>query len=496
MRAGRSLIVVVSAVALVTAALAAVAFGSLAGESRKRIVVPSEEASAGVLLPIAVEAASAWDADAFLVRAFATEGAPVDGRVDPPMIYDTTPDASVGNGLAVVWTFSFAAPSKGSVLRFVSVGGDKSILYDREIPDPEYGCCVAYEHAAHDAYASHPPPGPRAAAFAIGADEAVSKIADREEFRAFADDHPQFQAFLLLHADGERSVWTIAYRTASFFHATAVVDAATGDVAFVDAWPSTRPTPPCCDPHPVSPVPPPPEPYVPADYSAEYSAVLGPSQSSFGVNVPLDSRFYARELRVAVEVEGALVVDEFAFRLVDAEGREIYREKGSGAFEAVVTSFSWEGAYYAELVTARPLAHDVPVTVRASVDYEPGEANAPAADGAFTGEAYAWGGEQWYAIHPDGAPVTGVRLTLSWNRALPTEKLELVLHDDLGNPIARASGDAAAPPGAQSIVLERDVGRVPSFHVTVRSPQPGFTNVPFTLAVEWLPDGAPPAGNG
>jgi len=265
--------------AAVTLATATLAYGAayVVGTSwNGSIVLPHDESGAGPLREVADSAARGWADGPTLVRVATTEGAPLDGRVDPPFAYDTSTDPHVGDGRALVWTFSYTAPSKGGEVFHASVGGDGSLLYARSLPDATWGCCIAYMHVATasstgDDGSYDPAIAPRKAplpiAFRIDAPEAYERVLGRAEFDGFAIDHPVFLATTELLSDGRGAVWSLAYHTATGYSADAAVDADTGEVLSVSAWPSRDPPPPpcydCCGACPGS--------WPPQDFEGEWS---------------------------------------------------------------------------------------------------------------------------------------------------------------------------------------------------------------------------------
>lgn len=484
----RSLWVVLAALVVLSAGVIA-AVQAFGGGARP-IVLNEVESGALPHFAVAEQAAKAWDADARLVSVHATEGKPLDGRVDPPFLYDTSPDPLVGNGRAVAWTFSYLAPEKQDRFFHVTVGGDGAVLYQRALAFPTY-CCYPVAEAAPASSgdgvvvaSSAPPSPPVLAAPTLDADEAFARVAERPEFADFAADHPVFQAFLQLVPGPENhSAWSVGYHTATFYAASALVDAANGTVYEVYAWPSVEP--PCCEPQPPEPPQPPtpPPPCCPAeDHHASYSATLGPSRSVHTVNFPLDSPRYAREARVAVTLEGGLpLAGDAVLQVYDGEMRPLARATGAGALEVVLRSFPSQGVYHAEVSLPTPLA-DVGVEIQVDVLYDPAPHPAPASY-AFQGATYAWGGPTYLPMwFQDMAQPT--RLTLRWDARTPLEDLELVLLDAYGNEVATARGDGEA-------VLEAPEAEGCCMTALVRNAVQGPAQVPFELDVEvapWTPE--------
>jgi hypothetical protein len=486
----RSLWVVLAALLILSAGavLAVQAFGGGA----RPIVLNEVESGALPHFAAAEQAAEAWDADAILLGVRATEGKPLEGRVDPPFLYDTSPDPLVGNGRAVAWTFSYAAPAQHGKLFHVTVGGDGALLYQRALAFPTfYGCCYAVAEPASSPSSSgdgvvvssepaHFAP-PALSAPALDADEAFARVADHPAFANFSLDHPVFQAFLELGPGPEgRPVWGIGYRTATFYAVSAAVDATNGTVLHVSAWPSLEP--PCCDPRPVPPTPPMPPPCCPAeDHHATYRATLGPSRASHTVNFPMDSPRYAREARVLVTLDSTLpLAGDAVLQVYDGDMRPLARVTGAGMLEVVLTGFPSMGVYHAEITLPAPLV-DVAAEIAVDVLYDAQPHAAPAAY-AFQGATYPWGAQTYLPMWFD-EQARPTHLTLRWEPG-PLEDLELVLVDQYGNEVATAGGA-----GEATLDVPEDEGCC--MMVIVRNAVQGPAQVPFDLDVEvapWSPE--------
>lgn len=477
----RSVWVVLAALVVLFAAVGAFAVQAFEGGQRPIVLTATESGS----LPhfaAADAAAKGWASDAGLFRVHATEGAPLEGRVDPPFLYDTSPDPLVGNGRAVAWTFAYAAPSQPGKLFFVTVGGDGALLYQRALVDPSYACCYAHSIAVSDdgstVHSTAPtrPAYPVLATPGLDADEAFARVADDQAFANFSLDHPVFQAFLeLMPGPDGHPAWGVTYRTATFYAAFALVDAQNGTIHHLSGWPSTQP--PCCD-TPPTPTPVPPEPCCPAnDYHAEHGFTLGPSRNYHEINFPVESPRYAREARVVVQLSSVLpLVDEAVLQVYDDHMRPLARASGRDTLEVVLTSFPSQGVYRAVLNLPMPL-RDVHATVEVDVLHDPVAHPAPASY-TFEGTTYAWGGEVYANLwfHERAQPT---QLTLRWTPVLAVDDLELALLDAYGNEIASAH----APQGGTEATLEVPEGLECCLTAIVRNAVGTPSEVPFELEV-------------
>ncbi|HLE98171.1 MAG TPA: hypothetical protein VI997_12435 [Candidatus Thermoplasmatota archaeon] len=476
--------------AAVTLATATLAYGAayVVGTSwNGSIVLPHDESGAGPLREVADSAARGWADGPTLVRVATTEGAPLDGRVDPPFAYDTSTDPHVGDGRALVWTFSYTAPSKGGEVFHASVGGDGSLLYARSLPDATWGCCIAYMHVATasstgDDGSYDPAIAPRKAplpiAFRIDAPEAYERVLGRAEFDGFAIDHPVFLATTELLSDGRGAVWSLAYHTATGYSADAAVDADTGEVLSVSAWPSRDPPPPpcydCCGACPGS--------WPPQDFEGEWSGSLGRDYPWFAAQVSVEAAAYARSLHVEGEVQDALPGEEFVLTVTDASGFELARTRGGASLELDVSEFPTQGAYLARIEGRVPRAvGEAPVLLRASLDYGEEPTSFPPSIRHGSGEVWGWQTDRWYPLDL-GRPAEVVTVTLAWTRAEPTQALELVLLDNMGNPVARAAGEPVEA-GDSSVTLEARGLREPYAGLRVRALGPAAAPIPFALEI-------------
>lgn len=475
---------------LLAAAVGAFAVQAWSGGARE-IVLTGTESGLLPLLPIADAAAASWHDDALLMTAAATEGKPIDGRVDPPFLYDTSPDPLVGNAMAVAWTFAYVSPSEPGKILFVTVGGDQSIVYQRALVDPSYGCCVTVSHSTHGSVSASPShdeePSPPEALVrpTLDSHDAFAKVAERPEFASFAADHPVFQAFLVLDRGYDRNpVWNIGYRTATYFSAHASVDAATGEVLSVNAWPSPPSPPVVCEGDCGEPQPPEPHPCCPApeDYSETFRTTLGPSRPMTTYNVIVEGYQYAEQMRVAIQPTheiAALPTDEMTLQVLDGSGRPVATRTFTGAHEAVIEEFGGPGMYQVMIHMGVPL-RDVVVDVAIEVDYAKTPLPRPT-EHAYEGLAYPHGGQTWVNLwYPDQRATT---LLLEWTAATPADGLELALHDSLGNEIATVRATFMAP-GEQALSLD-----VPTdderccLTAVVRNLNPAFTAQAFRLTV-------------
>lgn len=488
----RTLLALTAATLVASTAVGALAVQALGG-GPKPIVLSGVESGMLPLADAADQAARAWQRDAYLVRAMATEGAPLDGRVDPPFLYDTSPDPLVGNGRAVAWTFAYASPAEPGRLFFATVGGDGSVLYRRALVDPHGGCCYAMvaEGSARGSPSDAPVRGHHGrgaggpaplARVSYDADGALARVADHPGFRDFAADHPVFQASLELAQGPEgRPAWSITYRTATAYGAAAVVDASTGDTLRVDAWP-----------HAVEPQPypaPPPEPHpccAPRDHHETYHSRLGPGRQEHRVAVPVESAEHAREVVVRAGVEGALpVVQEAVLQVLDGNGRPLAHARGGPVLEARVEAFADPGPYTAVLYLTSNVA-EVATVLDVRVRYAP-DPRPPAREARFESAVHPWGGTAYFPLaFSTGMPT---RVTLEWAASLPTDGMELSITDQHGNEVEAVRQEG----GGGSLALDVPPGLC-CLQAVVRNAGEGLQEQRFGLVVEigpwWRGDAA------
>lgn len=483
----RSVWVVLAALLVLFAAVGAFAVQAFEGGQRPLTLTATESGSLPHL-SAADAAAQAWASDAALFRVHATEGSPIEARVDPPFLYDTSPDPLVGNGRAVAWTYTYAAQSQPGKLFFASVGGDGAVLYQRALVDPTYGCCYAESvsdspdgSSTFHRVAPSPPTYPVVSTPILDADDAFARVAARPEFAEFPADHPVFQAFLeLMPGPDGHALWGITYRTATYFAAYALVDAHNGTVHHVSAWPTTQP--PCCDPVPPTPTPVPPDPCCrPDDHHAEYGLTLGPTRNVQYVNFPVEEPRYAREARIVVQLTSVLpLADEAVLQVYDTDMRPLARASGRDTLEAVLTSFPTQGVYQAVLTLPTPV-REIAATVTVDVLYDAVPSPAPTSY-AFSGVTYPWSGDAYLPLwFQERAQPT--QLTLRWTPVLATDELELALLDPYGNEIATARAEDGATEVALDVPPDQDCCYTAVVRNLVRAP----VEVPFELEVAVMP---------
>lgn len=433
-------------VLLLAATLGALAVGAVEERSPAPIEMPTSTSGALQHRAAADARAAQWQEDARLLHVSATEGRPVHNMVDPPMLWDTSADTFVGDGRALVWTFTYASAEAPQTLFWVTVGADGRELYARDLPQPWY-CCfaepmVVESTAAADggqvAYSEPPQHAwalPPAVEATVDAPEALSAVRDRPEFADFALDHPVFMAIVVLERVGDRSVWTIGYQTATVFSSFAQVDAMTGEVVQVHAWPR-----PCCDPQPPEPpTPQPPDPCCrPEDFQATYEGTLGYGRASWDASFPVEQASWVDAIHVKADIDGTVLDPEAVILDVyDSDWRIVGRSTFAEGFAVTIEKVARSGIYTA-MVTDRQgiLPETKPVTLDVVVDYlEAPEGLA----GTYTyyGEAY----NMWTMGVPTWAEddVRASDALLRFETTLPTQHLSLVLIDEWGNEIETAT---------------------------------------------------------
>lgn len=502
----RRTLVIALAILLASTALGALAVQAMS-EAPRAVVMPETESGALQHFAAANALAAGWHEDATLIRVSATEGPQVDARVDPPFLWDTRGDALVGNGLALVWTFAYASPTSPSTTYWVSIGGDGSQLYARELTDP-YSCCVTYVEAVPaDSTASYSPsPEPyhrqiRAVSASIDAPAAVASLADLDAFASFADDHPVFMASVELvpmyDEDGdERSAWHVVYRTATHYGASAVVDADNGTVLHSGSWPQAWPI--CCDDPPRPPQPPhePPTPCCrPEDFHATYSGSL--DSWGYEVSFPVERASWVQEVRVTASLaDGSPLGEAHELSIIDGNGRMLERipldAEATISLAAVPVSHMMTARVIRETGTpslfGQAATPETYVTISIDVIYAEARQDRPTS-WTFHGDAWP-GAETWTDLwieSDEWPPLRPTTVTLTWDAERPAQPLELILLDAWGNEVESAKSDPLAT-GPQSLTLGvPETGEECCHTVLVRMPGSiGFEPVPYTLFVETI----------
>lgn len=498
----RRTLVVALAILLASSALGALAVQAISEDRPAPPVVPATESGALAHFDAANAAAAAWRDDAVLMRVGATEGKQVDARIDPPFLWDTSGDAFVGNGAALVWTFTYASPSlRGAASYWVSLGGDGSLLYARELPNP-FWCCV--EHVGHASgsapTASHDAPVDRmpAVTASIDAPTAVAAIADRPEFVAFHLDHPVFMANLELVPHNETSsVWLVGYRTATHYGAMAAVDAQSGEVLHVGARPQ-----PCCEPLPVPPTPVDPDPCCrPEDFSQSYTTRVH-SGTVEEINFPVEDATWLESATIRLRADELPVHERMEARILDGSWRELARVDVDGETELVFDELPVRGQYTVMLERRSDLVQwaGLPleaalVDVAVDIVYADAPRERPT---AWTFSGATWGGEQWFDLGIDGEDWTRMvptGITLTYTPEMPGDTMELVLYDKWGNEVDAIEGDRFST-SAQTLHLD-----IPStlhdwdewedccYQATIRHHAPGgfYKETPFHVELTVRP---------
>lgn len=497
---------------LVSTVLGALAVQAVSDGRGPAPVLPTTESGALPHFTLANAQAAAWDADAVLVRVGATEGPQVDGRIDPPFLWDTSGDPVHGNGAAVVWTFAYWAPERSDASYWVAVGGDGSLLYARELPNP-YFCCVDYVAAAEPVPAHHGEtvaassvpamPAPRAVSATIDAPAALASVLDDPAFVNFSLDHPVYMAHLELvpNWENDHSVWLIGYRTATYYGAGAAVDAHTGEVLGVGAWPRYAP---CCDPI-VVPPPPPPEPCCrPADLHETYQGSLG---DSYDIGFPIEQAGWLQELTVTATVqdEELPLDDGYVLDLIDSNGRILAREHGSGASTIGITlnAVPTTGLYSVHL--KRPetqpiylpatdlLRGDTPVEIVVDVLYADAPQPRPMT-WTYMGEVWT-NSENWLSLYAEDTnwrPLRAQSLLLMIDIPQPGMEIELAVVDNWGNDVASTTTGPLAS-GTWTLTLDvPNAGYDCCYIAAIRSYTPvgigiGTQTLPYALEVTMAP---------
>lgn len=518
----RKPIVIVLAVLLLASAVGALAV-AVSQEAPPAVQVPSTESGALAHFDAADQAAAAWHANAALVAVRATEGAQVDARIDPPLKWDTSTDPSVGNGLALVWTFIYVSPNATHESFWVSIGGDGSLLYARALTEPGW-CCepvAVASHVSHEDDMTHDAPESSNTTepewyvppinASIDAPAAVAAALAEDAFEGFALDHPVHMVELsLMPGPDGHGLWSVSFMTATRFSAHALVDGETGEVLESGSWPS-----PCydCYPRPVPPLPPvpptPPEPCCkPEDVHKTYTGEVSASQP-FSVYFDVIEPVWLSSARITASVSDVPDGDEVTLVVLDGDYREVHRSAltGSGTLEANFDAVPTWGGYSAMIERTSPvmasalpmIERPIPVEIGIDLVYADAPQERPT-EWRFTGEA--WPGEQWISLNVMDANwwmMTPETVTLTWDAEIPVESLDLVIYDTWGNVAARASGDDL-PQGTQSITLEVPADTASSgaccWSAAVAYDPPfylGVKTVPFVLDLVTAPAPEPDA---
>lgn len=376
----------------------------------------------------ATSAARDWHADAFLVAAFATEGFHADME-DPPFLYDSRDDPTVGDGLARVWTYAFAAPNETNLF-FAAIEDGERVTYARKVPGTSHG----YWFPAGDSSRSALPQD------VIASDAAAAAVAARPEAVEFVDAHPVSAARLVLTVDYEgRAIWMVARHTSGGFGMSALVDAVTGDVIDVHRYPDDLVACPveaggdgaydgCTYPDPPTPPPTPPTPP-----SETYSRTVTVDTFNPWAFFEFEARAwdFARTVTVTVDVPGTDPVDARTVTLYDSFGMRADETQGVGALVLTLEDANPPGTYYrVEIGGGVPGALPQEIRIDALVEY-----------GEWLGDRWmdTWSGgnyvrmrqvvEESFEVHSDG---TDLEFRIQFHHAIGLPALEDATYELVG----------------------------------------------------------------
>ncbi|HWG90179.1 MAG TPA: hypothetical protein VNZ52_04940, partial [Candidatus Thermoplasmatota archaeon] len=164
-------------------------------------------------LQAARDEAALWNPQARLVAIHGTEGAPL-SPANPPFVWDTSMDPTVGNGQALVWTYAFIVEGSEEKAFFVSMSGSGERLYAQAIKYPygfggygyHGGGAVAHaEDASSEPCCNESPPEhrpvPEIGTPTIGSGAAaLAAAAGHAAFNDFATLHPVHQVAVTMFA--------------------------------------------------------------------------------------------------------------------------------------------------------------------------------------------------------------------------------------------------------------------------------------------------------
>lgn len=420
--------------------------------------VGNEETDAVTHLAAARAAAATWGDNATLLAIAGTEGAPLQA-VDPPMMWDTSADPNVGNGLAIVWTYVFGAVGQEKVL-FVSINGAGETVYSQALHHPAFNgyCCYAiavddgapepdtatttsYTEPSRCCYTE--PYHPALSDPTVGSGDAAIAAATNESFRDFGTLHPVHgvTVFLTPGASPE-GVWQIGKSTATVYSVHVGVDGKTGNVTHVHESPYYYgyPEPPCCCCEP--PCCDEPEPWAPEDFSAEYTASTWAFGPSMQFSFPVDYAPAAKKVQLDLTATG-VDLEAMRARVLDAHGGELAR------FETVPGELELEGlrtsGTYTVILEPRNtdfFVFEHTAHLEVDVDYEPVPyaSTPPDLDITYLGEVQGFPGHEQYYNIPLEAPTRELTVTLDYDADLGAGRLALRIYDWYGNVLMEQMG--------------------------------------------------------
>lgn len=313
------------------------------------------------------ELAGGWRADARLVGVFATEGAPVDLE-DPPLLFDTSTDPVVGDGLALVWTYAFAAPGERRSF-FVAIDGAGALRYADDLPSFSFGhpMPVAYAESSPSPRPAEPEPLADLPDAVVASSAAAGAVAANATAQAWLAEHPVSFARVHLASSPEGPAWMVLRATSTGYALHALVDAKTLAVTDVNRFPDDffpEPPHPCpadasCDPY--EPQPPP----VPAPESHARSVSVDAFNPRAEWPFVLGAVEWAAEIVVRADAGGATPLEAVTVSVFDPYGSLVASAAGTGALEIPIEheDFPWGGEYrvVVEPQAPGPLPREIPL---------------------------------------------------------------------------------------------------------------------------------------
>lgn len=314
------------------------------------------------------ELAGAWRADARLVGVFATEGAPVDLE-DPPLLFDTSKDAGVGDGLALVWTYEFAAADEPRSF-FAAIDASGAVRYADDLPAFSFAhpMPVAYAESSPSPDAREPQPLADLADAVVASAAAAGAAAANATVQSWLVEHPVSLARVHLVSSPEGPAWMVLRATSTGYSLHAMVDAEALRVTDVNRFPDDLrydPPNPCpadasCDPY--EPQPPP----VPAPESHARSVAVDAFNPRAEWPFLIGAQEWAADVVVRADAGGATPLDAVTVSVFDPYGSLVASATGAGAIEMPFEheDFPWGGEYrvVVEPQTAGPLPREIPLT--------------------------------------------------------------------------------------------------------------------------------------
>lgn len=275
------------------------------------------DASAG--LARATELARDWDANAALRAVIATEGVHAEPD-DPPYLYDTRADPTIGDGLAIAWSYLFTAPPRQTTY-VVSLRADGTTLYAHELTQPSF----------------FPSEQPALSAPIFSSERAAALVSANATTARFLAEHPTSFVQLALTATPIGPQWMLNRQTASGFGLYAMVNATSGELEHISEGPHVivDPPRPCpvdahddmCGPYrPEAPPTPPPD-------EVRKDAKLDAFNREASIDLMPTAWEFAYDVLVTADVPGQTPLDERTLTLYGPDGGILQQATGVGHLE-------------------------------------------------------------------------------------------------------------------------------------------------------------------